>query len=217
VPSCAAATTSTLLGVTPLADRVELCVVHQHRTDVETRLRSHWRYGCYQDGSLTVQVDVEVAAGVPPLARVGLEWALSEVPETFSWWGRGPHENYPDRKLAADLGRYSLPLSAAHTPYIFPSDCGLRCDTRSLQLGSLTVEGDFHFNLSRYSQAALAAARHQYELVEDDGVYLHIDAEHMGVGGDDSWSPSVHPEYRLTERQYRYEAVSYTHLRAHET
>lgn len=202
-------TTSTLLAVTPQADRIELCVAHQHQADGETRLRSHWRYGCYQDGSLTLEINVEAPPGLPPLARVGLEWSLAQVPDTFNWWGRGPHENYPDRKLAADLGRYSLPLSAAHTPYIFPSDNGLRCDTRSLQLGTLSVQGDFHFNLSRYSQAALAAARHQHELVEDEGLYLHIDAEHMGVGGDDSWSPSVHPRYQLTQhrqtkRQYRY-------------
>lgn len=206
------ATTSTLLAVTPRADRVEICVAHQHRADDETRLRSHWRYGCYQDGSLTLQVEVDAAAGLPPLARIGLEWALTDIPETFTWWGRGPHENYPDRKLAADIGRYSLPLSAAHTPYIFPSDNGLRCDTRSLQVGSLSVSGDFHFSLSRYSQAELAAARHQYELSEEDGVYLHIDTEHMGVGGDDSWSPSVHPEYQITQhrqtkRQYRYEVT----------
>lgn len=205
-------TTSSLQTVTTLTDRVEVRVVHLHQADNEPRLRSHWQYSCHQDGSLTLHVEVEAAAGLPPLARVGLEWALTEVPETFSWWGRGPHENYPDRKLAADIGHYSLPLAAAHTPYIFPSDNGLRCDTRSLQLGSLSVSGDFHFSLSRYSQAALAAARHQYELSEEDGVYLHIDAEHMGVGGDDSWSPSVHPEYQitqhsLTKRQYRYEVT----------
>lgn len=203
---------STLRAVHTVNDCVEIRVVHLHQVEDETRLRSEWQYRCHQDGTLTLKVEVEAAAGLPPLARVGLEWALTEVPESFTWWGRGPHENYPDRKLAADIGRYTLPLSAAHTPYIFPSDNGLRCDTRSLQLGSLSVTGDFHFSLSRYSQAALAAARHQYELSEEDGVYLHIDAEHMGVGGDDSWSPSVHPEYQitqhqLTERQYRYEVT----------
>ncbi|WP_028670757.1 beta-galactosidase [Saccharospirillum impatiens] len=203
---------SVLTAVTPLKDCVDIRVAHQHQVDGETRLRSYWRYQCYQDGTLTLNVEVNAAAGLPPLARVGLEWALKEAPDAFSWWGRGPHENYPDRKLAADMGRYRLPLSAAHTPYIYPSDNGMRCDTRSLTAGKLTVSGDFHFSLSRYSQKALAAARHQYELVEEDGVYLYLDAEHMGVGGDDSWSPSVHPEYQLTQHQltarcYRYEVT----------
>ncbi|PUX63285.1 beta-galactosidase small subunit-related protein, partial [Cronobacter sakazakii] len=36
------------------------------------------------------------------------------------------------------------------------------------------------------------------------GIWLTIDGFHMGVGGDDSWTPSVHPEYLLTAREYRY-------------
>lgn len=198
---------STLNSVHTISDHVDIAVTHIHSVDGKIRLRSNWRYSCYQDGTLKISVDVEAAAGLPPLARVGLEWSLAKVTDSFSWWGRGPHENYPDRKLAADMGRYTLPLGAAHTPYIFPSDNGLRCNTRELTLGTLTLSGDFHFNLSRYSQESLAAARHQYELVEEEAVYLHIDAEHMGVGGDDSWSPSVHPQYWLTKRNYRYEVT----------
>jgi Beta galactosidase small chain len=44
----------------------------------------------------------------------------------------------------------------------------------------------------RFSMASLAKARHDYELVADDRIHVHLDARHMGVGGDDSWSPSVH-------------------------
>jgi beta-galactosidase len=198
---------STLNSVQSLNDRIEITVVHLHRVGRETRLKSHWRYSCYNDGTLTLTVDVEVGQGLPPLARIGLEWDLAQVPDTFSWWGRGPHENYPDRALAADMGRYTLPLAAAHTPYIYPSDNGLRCNTRELTVGNLTVYGDFHFSLSRYSQPALAAARHQYELTEAEGVYLHLDAEHMGVGGDDSWSPSVHPLYLVNKRHYHFEVT----------
>ena len=61
--------------------------------------------------------------------------------EEVSWLGRGPHENYPDRLLAADLGRWQSSLDALHTAYVFPTDNGLRCDTRQLQLGSVEVEG----------------------------------------------------------------------------
>ncbi len=86
-----------------------------------------------------------------------------------SWLGRGPHENYPDRLLAADLGRWQSSLDALHTAYVFPTDNGLRCDTRQLQLGSVEVEGLFHFSLSRFSQQQLAQARHQTDLVAEGG------------------------------------------------
>ncbi|MFG1498452.1 beta-galactosidase [Saccharospirillum sp. HFRX-1] len=161
-----------------------------------------WQLNCL--GQLTLNVDVELAAGLPPIARIGLIMRLAQRPDTVQWLGRGPHENYPDRKLAAYWGSHQLPLADLHTPYIFPSDNGLRCDTQQLEIGALQVQGDFHFALSRYRQAQVAQARHQHELADEAGLELRLDAYHMGVGGDDSWSPSVHDEYLLKEKRYRY-------------
>lgn len=48
------------------------------------------------------------------------------------------------------------------------------------------------FGRCRYSIASLMAAKHDYELRADGHTHLHLDAAHMGVGGDDSWSPSCH-------------------------
>lgn len=183
---------------------VEISTVRALKAGDHTVARSRWTYRVDGAGELTVTVDLEVAPGLPPLPRVGLTLALADRPGEVHWYGRGPHENYPDRKLSADVGRYRASIEALHTPYIFPSENGLRCDTRQLTLGSLTVTGDFHFGVSRYRQADLAAARHQYELSEEAGIFVHLDVQHMGVGGDDSWSPSVHPEYLLTDRRYHY-------------
>jgi beta-galactosidase len=121
-----------------------------------------------------------------------------------SWLGLGPHENYPDRKLAAQQGRWTLPLEAMQTPYIFPTENGLRCDTRELELGTHQLNGRFHFSVSRYSQQQLRETTHQHLLREEPGCWLNLDAFHMGVGGDDSWSPSVSPEFILQTRQLRY-------------
>ena len=61
-----------------------------------------------------------------------------------------------------------------------------------------------HLNLGSYSWQALIAATHKHELTPDpDGWHLHLDAVHMGVGGDDSWSPSVHDEYLLAPGKYQ--------------
>jgi hypothetical protein len=63
--------------------------------------------------------------------------------------------------------------------------------------------GQLHMNVSRFSWQALAGARHQHELTPDpDCLHLHLDAAHMGVGGDDSWSPSVLPEYLVPPGRY---------------
>ncbi len=165
---------------------------------------SNWQYRIDRAGGITLDIKVEASRGLPPLPRVGLEIALPMVDSDVQWYGRGPHENYPDRLLSAEVGRYSQPVEALHTPYIFPSENGLRCDTRELAINGMVLKGLFHFSVSRYSQENLTTARHTHELVADECLYLRIDGFHMGVGGDDSWSPSVHPEYLLQPGHYCY-------------
>jgi beta-galactosidase len=155
-------------------------------------------------GELHVEIDIIVAADMPEPARIGLSCQLAETATHASWLGLGPHENYPDRKLSARQGRWTLPLNELHTPYIFPTENGLRCDTRELRYGDNVWRGDFHFGLSRYSQQQLQSTSHQHLLREEAGCWLNLDAFHMGVGGDDSWSPSVSPEFLLPTRRLRY-------------
>ncbi|KFC08768.1 beta-galactosidase [Trabulsiella guamensis ATCC 49490] len=147
---------------------------------------------------------MQVAADIPPPARIGLHCQLDETAADVSWLGLGPHENYPDRKLAARQGRWTLPLSELFTPYVFPSENGLRCDTRELHYGVHHLQGAFHFGLSRYSQRQLHDTTHRHRLREEPGTWLNLDAFHMGVGGDDSWSPSVSPEFLLPQRRVHY-------------
>ncbi|MCH8532060.1 MAG: beta-galactosidase [Saccharospirillum sp.] len=186
--------------------------VHVHsrqayQVDGLTLLRSQWHYAIDGSGQLTLSIEVEASPGLPPLPRVGIELYLEQTPEHLQWLGRGPHENYPDRLLAADFGLYQRPLEAMHTAYIYPSENGLRCDTSWLNVGSLQVQGHFHFSASRYSLDNLSRAKHSHELIADPGCYVRLDSAHMGVGGDDSWSPSIHPEYLLTNDRYRYTLV----------
>jgi beta-galactosidase len=193
------------LEVDPHHGRV--LVRHGYFVQGVLKLSTRWQHDFGADGAMALTIAVEVAAGMPSLPRIGaLLWVVDEVAEV-SWLGLGPHENYPDRLLGADLGRWQLPLAALHTPYVFPTDNGLRCDTRQLQLGDLVVEGQFHFSVSRYSQQQLALARHQTDLVAEGGLYLCLDGFHMGIGGDDSWSQSVRPEYWLQPGGYYWNCV----------
>lgn len=59
-------------------------------------------------------------------------------------------------------------------------------------------------NLKQYSLESLSQARHDFELVEEDYFSVHLDCAHMGVGGDDSWTPSVHKEYLVPPDVYRF-------------
>jgi len=70
-----------------------------------------------------------------------------------------------------------------------------------------TVTGDFHFSVSRFSQAQLHASRHTHELdqIPGSGLHVYLDGYHMGIGGDDSWSASVKPRYLLEAKEYQWE------------
>ncbi|WP_325895063.1 beta-galactosidase [Grimontia sp. NTOU-MAR1] len=186
-----------------LSDTVQVRSHHGYYIGGAMVISTLWRYEVDLSGTIALTIDVQVAQDMPSLPRIGLELALP-LTDSVAWFGRGPFENYPDRKTGAMVSRYLSNIDDMHTPYIFPSENGLRCDVRQLDIDNLRIEGMFHFSVSRYSQENLAEAKHQEELVQDDHIYLRIDGYHMGVGGDDSWSPSVHPEFLLDAAHYRY-------------
>ena len=189
------------------SDGVVIQVERGHFHAERLLIRSHWQYHFTARGELQLNVTTQVAEGLPSLARIGMVLHLDEQSDQVNWFGRGPHENYPDRQASAHIGDWQLPLAELHTPYIFPCENGLRCDTRELQLGGLQVSGQFHFRVSPFSTRQLADTRYQYQLQAEEGLFLHLDGFHMGIGGDDSWSPSVHTDYQLGAGTYRYQVT----------
>ncbi|EOW6618209.1 beta-galactosidase [Cronobacter dublinensis] len=165
---------------------------------------SRWRMVVDNQGALHCDIDVERSPALPPLPRIGVVCQLRGGEETASWLGLGPHENYPDRLGSACFSRWTLPLAELSTPYIFPTENGLRCNTRELNWNGWQADGEFHFSLSPYGTRQLMETSHWHQLQPEAGIWLTLDGFHMGVGGDDSWTPSVHPEYLLSAREYRY-------------
>ncbi len=178
--------------------------LHQDRTVIT----SNWSMRFGEDGALQLEQEVFIDESLPPMPRIGFVLELAAGPtgvlEDVAWQGLGPHENYPDRLRSARLGSWRLPLEQMHTDYIFPTDNGLRCNCRQLELGKLQALGQFHFSVSPYGQQQLRAATHSCDLVRGDSLFVYLDGFHMGVGGDDSWTPSVKEAYRLTRKHYQW-------------
>ncbi|MFE8101932.1 beta-galactosidase [Brenneria goodwinii] len=187
-----------------LTQSVALHTVHRWMYQGKTLFISRKTYRVDSLGELHIGVDVEIASGAPAPARIGLTCQLAEVNDHVTWLGLGPHENYPDRKQAACYDRWRRPLDELYTPYVFPTENGLRCDTQRLEYGANRWDGHFHFNISRYSQRQLRETSHRHLLTPEEGTWVNLDGFHMGIGGDDSWSPSVAPEYLLQDRHYHY-------------
>ncbi|MGJ8674439.1 MAG: beta-galactosidase [Pseudoalteromonas sp.] len=195
------------VALSPSDVRITCLFDYEHEVAASSimQAQTRWLYTINIEGDVAVDIDVRLNDALPPLPRVGVSLAVKKTQNPqVSWLGLGPFENYPDRKAAARLGLYTLSIDELHTSYIFPTDNGLRSDCRLLNVNDLEVTGEFSFAASQYSQSTLATAKHTNELVADDVIHLHIDHQHMGVGGDDSWSPSTHKEYLLESKHYRY-------------
>ena len=169
---------------------------------------THWTFDARE------ALPEQLARGLKPsLPRVGIEFGVCQAFQRVQWYGRGPHECYPDRKSSALLRRHRADrVAQLHVPYVFPGESGGRCDVRWLSLEDcktqhglgMTAESgtSFQFSVSPFSTKAFDRARHDHELVPDQYNHVHIDARHMGVGGDDSWSPSVHEEFLVPPDRY---------------
>ena len=187
-----------------LAAAVLVTTVHAWQHQGQTQFISRKTYR-FSGSSVQIDVDVEVSRNTPHPARIGLSCQLATVQPRVSWLGLGPHENYPDRLASACFDRWDLALEEMHTPYVHPCENGLRCGTRELRYGAHQWRGDFQFSIGRYGQQQLMATSHRHLLLPEKGTWLNIDGFHMGVGGDDSWSPSVSPEYLLSAQRYHYQ------------
>ena len=146
--------------------------------------------------------------------------------------GRGPFENYRDRKSAANVGLYSNTVADHYVPYVRPQENGYKTDTRWFSLSDdnnqgLLVEAEktlgfsVHHNLQKdfippvkiaITSEDGPGARdnkkrvnvHVNDIKPRDLISVNIDFGQMGVGGDDSWGKHTLRRYSLTENQYQY-------------
>lgn len=146
------------------------------------------------------------------IPRIGMTFILPEEYSKINWYGRGPWENYCDRKTAAHIGSYSSTVSEQYTPYVKPVECGGKEDVRYLNVMNnegkgfiLSAAEPFHFDIHDYSISACDQAAYEDEIIRDNNIYLNIDYKHTGLGGDNGWSRNIHKEYQIGRGFYHYQ------------
>ena len=159
---------------------------------------------CYEfrERQVTVSLSYDPnQVNVESIPKFGIRMEVPAVYDSLKWTGRGPWENYPDRKNGALFGRYTLPVSEYMVDYVYPQDNSNRSDCYDFTLESdrhsLIVNSVEPFNLRiwNYSEEDLEAARHGYELPQRDYLNINIDKEIIGVGGNDAWGAKTEPQY----------------------
>ena len=161
------------------------------------------------DGVLRIDNMLKLAPGVADLPRIGVELVLAEQLEQVEWLGRGPDENYPDRKAGSPVGRYTTTVTGMYVPYILPQENGARCDVRwcALHDGGLGLlmagGGPLIVTALHYSAEDLTGAFHTNELRPQPEVYVHLDVAQRGLGTA-SCGPDTLPAYRLAGGTWRW-------------
>lgn len=162
-------------------------------------------YRIYPDGAVHVHETLIPGSGLPEIPEVGMLFLLDNEPDNLSWYGRGPHDNYWDRKTGAKIGRYSGKVADQFVPYLRPQECGNKTDVRfaSLTEGSsgvgLSFESPSLMELCAlpWTPDELESCDHAYKLPASDKTALRINYKQMGVGGDDSWGAPTHEQFTL--------------------
>ncbi len=158
-----------------------------------------------EDGRVDFSLHGDIREDAYWLPRLGYEFELPKTSDTFSYFGRGPLENYCDMRHASCIGRYQSSAEAEYVKYVYPQEHGNHTDVKSLQIGKLEFlsETGFEMNVSKYSIDALYKANHTDELAEDGKIHLRIDYKVSGIGSN-SCGPALAEKYRLKEKEIEF-------------
>ena len=153
---------------------------------------------------------------LPPLPCLGITLKFPKELQNIEYLGRGPWDNYPDRHAAALVDIYKSTVSEQYFHYPRPQDSGNHDDVQWLKItddkghGWLIeaeasprggMEGVFSFSALPYSVQQLYNATHDYELKEEDCVWLNLDCAVMGLGNS-SCGPGVLTKYAIPQRPH---------------
>lgn len=187
-------------------------------------------YNLNRSGALGVDFTfTPLKQDLPNIPRLGMTLNLSNKFTVMSWYGRGPHETYWDRKSSGKIGIYDGKIIDQFHRYSRPQETGNKSDVRWMSLGSEKTKLLIRPNDDNYLSASVwpfagselafvagkdggesasglvpVTARHGSDIQTGNTVTVNIDHLQMGLGGDTSWGRLVHAEYTIPPRTYSY-------------
>ncbi|WP_215224773.1 glycoside hydrolase family 2 TIM barrel-domain containing protein [Echinicola shivajiensis] len=184
----------------------------------EVEAKFNTSYTINSDGEIDIENAFLVAPHIkiPDLPRLGMQMRLFSEFDQVDWYGRGPHENYIDRKSSAFIGKYQASVDELFHPYVRPQENGYRTDTRVLSLTNSRGKGIViigqpqiswsasFYDRESFSQKSKMDVRHTVDMKRQDHINLNVDYMQMGVGGDNSWRALTHTEYRIQPQDHYY-------------
>jgi len=166
------------------------------------------KYQILPYGEIDLEMQMEAEQSLPPLPRVGVRMTIPNGYETFTWYGRGPHETYSDRQQCGRVGLYHGSVDEQFVEYVYPQENGNKTDVRWAALSD--AEGDgllvvanplMNTSVHHYTAMDLTNAKHTCDLIRRDEITFNLDLAQCGLGSA-SCGPGVLPQYLLQPGAY---------------
>jgi beta-galactosidase len=195
-----------------------IAVVTSRAAEGGIKLKTIWIVR--NDGTLDMDARFEPFGKLPLLPRIGVRFVIEHFYDHLQWYGRGPWENYSDRKESADMGVWSDSVDGQYVPYVRPQENGNKEDVRWLTLtdtntasaharGGIgdglrieTLGAPFSFSALHFTAQDLSSMRHDYELKPRPEIILSLDAKQSGLGNS-SVGPGVLEKFSVLPQSYR--------------
>jgi beta-galactosidase len=174
-------------------------------------------YEISSDGTVTVNSKFKLdKPELPIVPRIGFRTRLPREFDNFTYFGRGPHENYIDRNTSALVDLYRSRAEEQYYPYNRPQENGYKTDVRWAMLENgrgtgLKAKGNplictsaMPYALEDFDPGLKKVQRHTTDIIQRDFVEWHIDLKQMGVGGDNAWGAWPHDKYKIFPGVYNF-------------
>lgn len=166
-------------------------------------------YTILSDGTIDLKTTFQPQGILPELPRLGIAFCLSSDYNTFIWQGRGPQDNYPDRKTSAAVGLWKGSVADQYVHYPRPQDSGNKEEVRRLMLTDRhgkgirvdAVEDVFSASALHYTAQDLYKEMHDCNLKPRPEVILSLDAAVLGLGNS-SCGPGVLKKYAIDKKEH---------------
>ena len=165
---------------------------------------------------VTQKMTADKNAKVANMFRFGMQMQMPRSFDKVEYYGRGPIENYIDRKANADLGIYRQSVAEQFYSYIRPQETGTKSDLRwwktinAAGRGIQVVAAEpfsasaLHYTIESLDEGTHKQQGHSPEVEEADLTNLCLDLIQAGLGCEDSWGRIARPEYQVPYGDYEF-------------
>jgi beta-galactosidase len=175
-------------------------------------------YSFYGDGTLGVKLNLEFSDGnnLPTIPRIGFQCSIAPELSTWQWYGRGPVENYIDRKDNAFVGLWEMPVTQAWYPYHEPQETGNRTGISESKfmvgghgLSFRSADGQpLEMAAYPFLQSDLEGPAHPTDIPLRKLITVQISHRQMGLGGENSWGAWPLDKYMIPAKgTYEYSFI----------